>query len=266
MNLIELFAPVVIGGLLVALMAGPLGSLLLWRRLSFFGDTLAHSALLGIALSIFFHLPMTVGLVACGLIFALILSQLLRSPELASDTALLIISSTALSVGLILLSLQEGHNVDVMSYLLGDLLAVSWQDLWPLCIISCVVLGILYGYWQDFVRAALHEELAEVEGLPITRLRLILLVLLALAISAAIQLVGVLLITALLIIPAAGARFIAKTPVQMAVFASMIGAAAVLTGLALSFWVNTPLSPSIVLCTSVFFAALMLLKKRLVSA
>jgi len=261
MSIIELFWPALVGGIAVALAAGPLGSLLVWRRLAYFGDSLAHAALLGVGLGLLTALPVGPLVAVVCVAVALVLSQLLARRGLASDTLLAILAYGFLSLGLIAISLNHGQRVDVMAYLFGDLLNILPADLPGLIAGAAVVLGLLAWRWRALVACAINEELAAVDGLPVARLRLLLLVLLALAIAGAMRVVGVLLITALLIIPAAAARQLARSPEQMAVFASLLGVLAVAGGLGASLVYDTPVGPAVVVSACLLFAAMGLVGK-----
>lgn len=262
MDTLELLWPALAAGLVVALVAGPLGSLLVWRRLAYFGDSLAHAALLGVGLSLLLALPGWIGISAVCASVALLLTLLLRRPELATDTLLTLLATTSLSLGLIAVSLADNVRVDLMAYLFGDLLGVGRGDLPLLAAAAVVILALLRWQWDALVLAAVNEELAEVDGIRVNRLRLLLLLLVAMTVTAAMKVVGVLLITALLVIPAAAARRLARTPEQMALFASGIGMLAVLGGLAGSLQWNLPLGPAIVVGAACAFALLTLLPRR----
>lgn len=248
MSALELFWPAFVAGLLVALVAGPLGSLLVWRRLSWFGDSLAHAALLGVGLSLLLAVPGPLGISVVCVMMAL----LLRRPALASDTLLIVLSTTALSLGLIVIGFANAR-VDVTAYLFGDLLSVGPHELPLLAGGAALVLGVLAWQWRGLVLASVNEELAAVEGVPVHRLRFLLLLLLALVVTAAMKVVGVLLITALLVIPAATARRFSRTPEQMALFASALGMCAVGIGLAGSLRWDLPLGPAIVVAAALAF-------------
>lgn len=264
--MLELFWPALVGGLAVALAAGPLGSFLVWRRLAYFGDSLAHTALLGVGLGLTFAAPvgLMVGVVCVAV--AACLSLLLARPGLASDTLLAILAYSFLSLGLVVVSLSDGPRVDLMAYLFGDLLSLTPGDLPGILAGVVVVLGLLAWQWRALLAATVHEELAAVDGLPVARLRLMLLILLALAIAAAMKVVGVLLITALLIIPAAAARALSRTPEQMAGLAATIGMLAVLGGMGASLYADTPVGPSIVLSSGIVFLFVNLITKHRTSA
>jgi zinc transport system permease protein len=248
-----------VAGLLVAMVAGPLGSLLVWRRLAYFGDSLAHAALLGVGLSLLLAIPGWIGVTAVTALVAGMLALLLRRPELATDTLLTLLATTSLSLGLILAGLSSDVRVDLMAYLFGDLLAVGSADLPLLALAAAATLALLWWQWEALVLASVNEELAAVDGVPVARLRLLLLLLVAVTVTAAMKVVGVLLITALLVVPAAAARRLARTPEQMALLASGVGMLAVLAGLGGSLQWNLPLGPSVVVAAALAFALLSLL-------
>ncbi|GAB2891931.1 zinc ABC transporter permease subunit ZnuB [Microbulbifer echini] len=239
-------------GLLVALASGPLGCFAVWRRMAYFGDTLAHSALLGVTLGFVLHIMPTLAVGATCCLLAILLVYLQRRQKLAVDTLLGILSHSMLALGIVTVSLFE-IKVDLLSLLLGDLLAVGARDLALMSITVLGILGLLYWLWEKLLAFTLHEELASVEGIPVERVRMALMLMLALLIAIAMKVVGVLLITALLIIPAATARRLSRTPEQMALLASLIGCLAVVFGLLASILWDTPAGPSIVLAAAVFF-------------
>lgn len=249
----ELLWPAWLAGVLLALVAAPLGCLLVWRRLAYFGDSLSHATLLGVALSVWLHIPVWGGLVAVCVMIALILASLLAKPQLPSDALLVTVSTTLLSMGLIAINNMQTVRVDLLAYLFGDLLSISSQDL-PL-LMGCLggVLGCLVYFWRDFVLSVIDEELALVEGLAVAKLRLLLLILLALVVTIAMKVVGSLLITALLVIPSLVARPLANTPVQMVLFAAMAGGLAVSGGLLSSVYWDTPVGASIVVVAALLF-------------
>ena len=249
----ELLWPAWLVGSLLALVAAPLGCLLVWRRLAYFGDSLSHATLLGVALSLWLHIPVWGGLVAVCVMIALILASLLAKRQLPSDALLMAVSTTTLSAGLIAISKMDEVRVDLLSYLFGDLLSVSSTDL-PV-FVSClglVLLGLAY-FWRDLLLTTIDEDLAFVEGLPVTKLRLLLLILLALVVTVAMKAVGSLLITALLVIPSLVARPLVNTPTQMVLLAAMTGVTAVSGGLLSSFYWDTPVGASIVVSAALLF-------------
>ena len=246
-----------LAGLGVALVAGPLGSFVVWRRMAYFGDTLAHAALLGVALSFLLEVNINLAVVAICLFLAIALVALQQQQRLASDTLLGILSHSTLSLGLIALAFMETLRLDLMSYLFGDILAVGSSDLYWIYASATLALIVLVAIWRPLLAITVHEELARVEGVPATRVKLALMLLIALIIAVAMKVVGILLITSLLIIPAATARTYARTPEQMALLAAVIGCLAVSGGLFASLQWDLPGGPAIVVAAAaLFFASL----------
>lgn len=249
----DFFWRAMLGGLGIALVAGPLGCFVVWRRMAYFGDTLAHSALLGIALGFLFQINLNLAVAVTCVLLAIALMYLSRSQTLATDTLLGILAHSSLAIGLVALSFMPGVRVDLSGYLFGDLLAISRQDLAWIYAGALIVLGLLAWFWRGLLMATIHEELARVEGVPVERLRLVLMLMFSLVIAIAMKMVGVLLITALLIIPAATARRVATTPEKMVLVAIGFGMIAVAGGLGLSWNLDTPAGPSIVITAFILF-------------
>lgn len=239
-------------GLMLALVCGPLGCFIVWRRMAYFGDTLAHSALLGIALGLLLDLNLQATVIGACCVLALLLVWMERGQSLASDTLLGILAHSSLAIGLVTLSLTE-VRVDLMAYLFGDLLSVSSSELWWMLGGSGLALGLLLHHWKPLLAITLNQELAQVEGLQVQRLRLLLMLVMALVVAGSMKIVGVLLITSLLIIPPAAARSFARSPEQMALGASGIGAMSVAGGMAASWYWDTPTGPSVVVVAALLF-------------
>ena len=251
-----------LAGLALALVAGPLGSFVGWRRMAYFGDTLSHAALLGVALGFLLDVSPTVAVTVGCLLLAVLLVTLQQRQPLASDTLLGILAPSTLSLGLVVLSFMHEVRIDLMAYLFGDLLAISPTDLAWILGGSAAVMALLVTLWRPLLAITVHEELARVEGLPVPALRLTLMLLIAVVIAVAMKIVGVLLITSLLIIPAAAAQRHAKSPEQMALGASLLGMLAVCGGLALSWFKDTPAGPSIVVTAAALFLLSFVLPRR----
>jgi len=251
-----------IGGLGVAIIAGPLGSFVVWRRMAYFGDTLAHSALMGVALGFLLQINLNLAVVASCVILALLLVTLQRQRLVATDTLLGIMAHSTLSLGLVAIALLEDVRVALLAYLFGDLLAISSRDLCWIFGGGALVLLLLWRLWEGLLAITINEELAQVEGVPVARLRLTLMLLIAVVIAAAMKIVGILLITSLLIIPAAAARKLSRTPEQMALLAALLGCVAVAGGLAASWYWDTPAGPSVVVTALVEFLLLYSLPLR----
>ncbi len=240
-------------GLGLSLISGPLGVFVVWQKMAYFGDTLAHSALLGIALGLLLDLDLQLSVLILALFVAVALLLLQRRSQLASDTLLGLLAHGALAVGLVAISFHQGVRIDLLAYLFGDILAVSSSDVWWIWGGALAGLLVLTLIWRALLNLCVHDELAAVDGVNATRVRLVFMLLIALVIATAMKIVGVLLITALLIIPAATAHRLSRGPEQMALVATMVGALAVAGGLLGSLWLDTPAGPSIVTTATLLF-------------
>ena len=250
----DFFIRALIAGIGVALVAGPLGCFIVWRRMAYFGDTMSHAALLGVALGFLLDAHIFIGVVAVTVLIAFVLVSLQQRPWLSVDTLLGILSHSALSLGLVAIGLMAWLRLDLMGYLFGDILAVTRTDIAWIYGGGAVVLAALAAIWRPLLAATVHEDLARAEGVPAARVRMLFMVLIALVIALAMKLVGILLITSLLVIPAAAARRFARTPEQMAIGAALAGCAAVVLGLQGSLHLDTPSGPSIVVAAAALFA------------
>jgi zinc transport system permease protein len=251
--MIELLLPPLLAGLAIAVAAGPLGAFVVWRRMAFFGDTLAHGALLGAAFGLLINVNIYIAIVVTCLLLALVLVTLQQQHHIANDTLLGIVAHSTLALGIIAISLQPNVRVDLMAFLFGDLLAVGWRDVWLLWGATILMTVAIIFSWRWLLSMTVNEEMAQVEGVPVFASRLILMLILALLVAGAIHVVGVLLMTSLLVIPAACARRFSTTPEQMALFASVLGMLSVVGGLAMSWFVNTPVGPSVVTMAAAMF-------------
>lgn len=244
-----------LAGVGAAILAAPLGCFVVWRRMAYFGETVAYSGLLGVALGFLLGIDLTVGVIATAVIMALLLAGLERQRALPHDTLLGILAHVSLAAGLIAANLVGGARLDLMGYLFGDILAVSKADVaWIWCG-AAVVLTALLWLWRPFLAITVHKELAAAEGVPVRRIEIAFILLIAVTVALAMKVIGILLITSLMIFPTAAARPFARTPEQMAVFAAAIAAAAIAAGLSLSLALDTPAGPSIVLCLGALFFA-----------
>ncbi len=240
----------------VALVAGVLGCFVVWRRMAYFGDSLAHSALLGIALGLVYGFNTNVGIAISSSAFAVILVWLQQRQLLATDTLLGILAHGALAIGMVALSFLERQSFSLESYLFGDILTVTRGDIYQVYIGAALVLALLVANWSSLTLMTLHEDLARAEGVNTFRARLLLMFLMTIVVAVAVRLMGILLITSLLIIPAATARQWVRSPEMMALLASLFGLLAVIGGIFASLLLDTPSGPSIVTVATLMFALL----------
>jgi zinc transport system permease protein len=258
----EFLLRALLAGGAVALAAGPLGCFVVWRRMAYFGDALAHSALLGIVGGLLLGVAPLAGVAVLVTIVALILASAVADKGTGSDSLLGILAHGSLALGLVLLSLMDRVRVDLLGWLFGDILAVGAGDLVWLWGGAVLIVLALASHWHALVASAVDEDLAVVEGHAVRRARVLLMLLVALGVAAAMKVVGALLVTAMLIIPAAAVRRLARTPEQMAVLAVFAGLGSVGLGLAASWRWDSPSGPSIVTAATALFLVLRVLPGR----
>ncbi|MBB3607606.1 zinc ABC transporter permease subunit ZnuB [Rhizobium sp. BK602] len=259
----DFFLRAILAGVGLALTTGPLGCFIIWRRMAYFGDTISHSALLGVALSLLFQLNLTLSVFAVAALVSILLLFLQRRQALSADALLGILSHATLAIGLVIVAFMSWVRIDLIAFLFGDILAVSRSDVAMIWGGGILVLAAIAWLWRSLLASTVNPELAEAEGLNPERAKLFFMLLMAVVIAIAMKIVGILLITALLIIPAATARRFAATPEMMAVFASLVGAVAVVGGLFGSLHYDTPSGPSIVVAAlGLFIISLLPLARR----
>lgn len=244
-----------LAGVGISLAAAPLGCFIVWRRMAYFGDATAHAAMLGVALSLTLSTSIFAGVLFISLLMAITVATL-SGKGYAMDTLLGVMAHSSLAVGLVAVSFLTGVRIDLMAYLFGDILAVGKTDLMIIWAGVALVL-LMVGYrWSALLLSTLNPELALASGISPRREQLVLTVALAIVVAVAIKVVGVLLIAAMLIIPAASARRFSRTPEAMALMAAIIGASGNVAGLALSYHFDSPTGPTIVCVVAAMFVVL----------
>ncbi|MEZ5812681.1 MAG: metal ABC transporter permease [Rhizobiaceae bacterium] len=251
----DFFTRALIAGIGVAAVTGPLGCFVVWRRMAYFGDTMAHSGLLGVALALMLQIDLTVGVFAVAAAVSLAMLALERAPGLSTDSVLGILSHSALAAGIVLIALMDFTRIDLHGLLFGDILAASKTDIATVYVGGALVLAALAVIWRSLLAGTVSSEIAEAEGLGSGRVRIAFMLIMALVIALAMKVTGVILLTSLLIIPAATARRFVATPEAMAVLAAFLGMLAVVAGLYGSLHFDTPSGPSIVLAAIMLFLA-----------
>ena len=255
-----------IAGIGLALITGPLGCFIVWRRLSYFGDTLSHSALLGVVIAYAMSLNLIFSVFLISAIISLSLLYLQKKTFLPNDALLGLLAHSVLAIGLVLLGLLSFIRIDLMGLLFGDILSVNFQDILIIWIGGCIVLILLILIWRPLFAGTVNLEIAKAEGLNPELANTIFTLLIAGVIAISIKIVGILLITGLLIIPAAASRNLSSTPIQMAIVSSIIGLLSVVLGLFSSITWNTSTGPTILsLALVIFILTLPPWKKLLIS-
>ncbi len=246
-----------LAGFGVALIAAPLGCFIIWQRMSYYGSTIAHSGLLGVALGLIFAINTSAAILAVGLVLSFFLLLLQRQKLLPVDSLLGILAHAFLAAGLIAAGTLQDQRLDLMAYLFGDILAITSQDILWIYIAAIISLCLLIWHWDQILMLSIHEELAQAEGIRTEQTRFIFMLLISMTVALAMKIVGILLITAMMIIPAATARPFASSPEQMAVLSVLFSGLSIIAGLAISFQFDSPAGPTIVMTmTSGFLLSL----------
>lgn len=252
--MIQLILPALIAGFFIAFLSAPLGAFVIWRKMAYFGDTLSHATLLGVVLGLALNWNLMASTIIFIIVLAVILILLESQQKIAIDTLLGILAHGALSIGIVMMYFIGFQANFVESYLVGDILSISYSDLYFIVPMSIIIGIMIFLNWHSFLYITINPELAQTQGINIQRSKLIFTLLLALTIGMAFKFIGALVITALLIIPVAIARFFARTPEQMAIIAIIISLCLIVLGFIFSALYNTPSGPTIVaLCTLLFF-------------
>ena len=249
----DFFIRALLAGIGIALVTGPLGCFIIWRRLSFFGDTLAHAALLGVTMAVFFEINIAFSVFLISSVVALILIKLQKSTKLPGDALLGLLAHSSLAVGLVVIGFLTSIRFDVMGLLFGDILAVNQNDLLLIWIGGAFILLILKFIWKPLFASTVNHELAEAEGMEPNKFNAIFTVLMAAVIAISIKIVGLLLITGMLIMPAAMGRNLSNNPQQMVILSVIAGLLSVIIGLFSSLQFNTPSGPSIITAALILF-------------
>jgi zinc transport system permease protein len=253
---IKIIDPFILRGLLagiaVALVTGTVGCFVIWRRMSYFGDSLAHASLLGVALGVLIGIGANAGIVFTSLLFGFLLLWLQQSKDLPTDTLLGVLSHFALSISIIIISLNK-IKIDLHSFLFGDILTVTSNDLWWMYLGGIIVLILVFLNWSSLILVTIDEDLAKAEGINPLFVNLLLTTILTIVVAISVKIIGILLITSMLIIPAAASKRLVNSPESMALLATVFGILSVILGIFLSVEIDTPSGPTIVVVSSFLF-------------
>lgn len=243
----------ILAGTAVSLAAGPLGSFIVWKKMSFFGDALAHSAILGVVIGIIMSINQSVSIAAFAIIFSAIITLMQRQKFFSGDTILGMAAHGSLAIGMIALGIFAPSQFNLINLLFGDILATSYKDILVMYSGAAAIIGTICYIWQPLLLSTVNEDLARVEGINVNRISLIFTLLVSFMVALSIKIVGITLVSSLLIIPAATARIFANTPEKMAMLAGITGTSAVVAGILISLKADTQTGPTIVVTLLVFF-------------
>ena len=241
-----------IGGICVSIIAGGLGCFVVWKKMAYFGDSLSHSSLLGIAIGIVLGFNSTIGTFLVCIVFATLLTYLQNKKILSNDTLLGILAHASLSIGIIAISLSNQY-VNLDAYLFGDILTVTDNEVIWFVLSTILVISILFFIWEKLVLMTINESVAKAENINTFLIQSIFLTLLVVFVATCVKVVGILLITSMLIIPAATARQISSSPGSMALVSGLLGILSIIIGVYLSIFVDIPTGPSIIFTLTLFF-------------
>lgn len=241
----------VLAGLIMILIAAPMGCLMVWQRLAFLSDTLGHAAVFGVGLGILLEVKPIFGVLTIVLLLVISLCRVSSFNNALTETTLAIISHTGLAAGIILLGTMPDQNINLEAILFGDLLAITIGDLKALFITTFVLLGGLIAHWRSFVAVSVSREIAQAEGINVRQVQFLMYLMIAVLIAVMIKVMGVLLIAAMLVIPTTSARLFSRSPEQMVAISGLFGIGALTGGLTSSFHFDWQTGPAIVVCATV---------------
>lgn len=241
-------------GLILAIIAPLIGMFLVVRGYSLLADALAHVSLLGVALALFFKIPVFFGALGVSLLAALGMERLRTSGRVFGEAIIALFLSSSLALSVVILSAAKGLNVNLLSYLFGSLTTVQSLDVWILAVLAIVIISFLFFFYRELFLFALDEDLARVSGVRVRIISTVFMILAAITVTAALQMVGVLLIGALMVVPVLAAmqlRFGFRSTLLLSVLFSVFS---VLTGFALAYRFNLASGGAIVIVSVVLFA------------
>lgn len=272
LNLLEILSygfiqRALLAGTLIAVLCSVLGVFLVLRRMSLIGDGLAHvtfgSTAIALALKLYSAASLLVSL-PIVLLASLGILKLTEKARLSGDAAIGIVSSLGISAGIILASVGGGYNVDLLSYLFGNILSISSEEVAIAIGLFCVVMVLLALYFQDLFAITFNEELAKVSGIRTNTINAVLVLLTALSVVLAMKLVGIMLISSLLILPAASALQLARSFKGCVAMAAIQGCCSVVSGIFISFYTNLPTSATVMMVNFAFFGSAYLIRRFLI--
>ena len=252
-----------LAALLVALVGGVVGTFVVLKGLAFIGDALAHSAFAGVATAFVLGGSIYLGSIVAGVVTALLIGFVSRRGRVSFDTAIGILFVGAFSFGIMLISASRSYTVDLFSFVFGDVLGVGPSDLWVMAALAVFVLAVILVFYRELLFTAYDPTMAAASGVPVATVQYGQLALLALTTVVAIKVVGIVLVVAMLVTPAATAQLLVRRVPAMMALAVLVGAVSSVAGLYISYHANVASGAAIVLvATGLFLLALLLSPRR----
>lgn len=261
--MLELILPPILAAVFLACISGPLGCFVVWKKMAYFGDTVAHAALLGVGLGVILSIATQISVIILCLLVAILVAYFNSKKYLSTDTTLGILAHGSLALGMLTVTVVSPTRINLQGILMGDLLTVGYSEALHVGILSIVIIALIVKLWRHFLMSAIDEDLATVEGYSPNKNQFLLTLTIALTIAFGIKLVGALLISGLLIIPAAGARKLSSSPEAMAITAGLIGLVSSVLGLISSAYWDLPAGPAIVCCALLIFIAALFYPRKM---
>ena len=247
-----------IASVMVGILCPFVGNFVVLRRMSFFSDAISHAAFAGIAAGILLGIDLSLSSLAVAIIIAFVVAFLSEKTALSHDTIIGIAFSGAIAIGMLIIGMLEGYRTDVFTFLFGDILSITRKDLLLIFIIGTLTIITLLTFLKPFLQITFNRELAKVEGINVRFFEYLLFSIIAIVVTISLKIIGIILVTSLLIIPAAAAKNLASSMKRLFILSCFFGVISGIVGLAGSVYLNTASGPTIVLISIALFFLTML--------
>jgi zinc transport system permease protein len=247
-----------IASVMVGILCPFIGNFVVLRKMSFFSDAIAHAAFAGIAAGLLLGIDMSISSVAVAVLIALIIAFLSEKTALSHDTVIGIAFSGAIAAGLLIIGMMKGYRADLFTFLFGDILAITGADLFLIFIVGVLTILILLIFFKPFLQITFNRDLARVEGINVRLFEYMLFIIIAVVVTISLKIIGIILVTSLLIVPAAAAKNIASSMKRLFMISCLFGVVSGIVGLVGSVYLDTASGPTIVMVSIVIFFLTML--------
>ncbi len=249
-------------GIIIAIIAPLIGMFLVLRRYSLIADTLSHVSLAGVAIGLLLKINPLVAAIIAAVVSSVAIERLRISKKVYGESALSIFLSGSLALAIILISLSHGFNINLFNYLFGSIVTVKQTDVYVIGSLGIIVIALIIAFYKELVYITFDEETAQVSGIPTRFINIVLIILAALTVAVAIPIVGVLLISALVVVPVVTALQLRKSFKETILWAEVFSLFSVISGIIVSFYADTSTGGAIVLITILIFIGTLLFKKK----
>ncbi|MBI4849592.1 MAG: metal ABC transporter permease [Nitrospirae bacterium] len=251
-----------VASLIVGVLCPFVGNFVVLRRMSFFSDAISHSAFAGIAVGALLGIDLSVSSVVVAILISMLIAVLSEKTSLSHDTVIGIAFSGSIASGMLVMGMLKGYRADIFTYLFGDILAITNTDLLLLFVIGVLCISALLFFSKPFLQITFNRDLAQVEGINVRLFEYLLFFIIAIVVTVSLKIIGIILVTSLLVVPAAAAKNLALSMRRLFALSCIFGLVSGITGLMLSVYLNTPSGPTIVLVSVGIFFLTMLKRER----